>query len=187
MSLFGLLFGIFVGTTGFVIKRFRETKILTPPQLYEMRYSKGVRIIAGFICFVSGVINMGVFPVITGRFFTYFVELPEKFSMFGVQLPTIPILTGTLIATAIIFAFMGGQITVILTDFIQAAMINFMFIIIGIMVYRAVTWDSIYTAFLSAEKTDLYLNPFSKHGEFGLKYIISFSYLLIFVTEYLHV
>lgn len=102
------LYNIVVGKTGFVVKRFRETKIMTPPQLYEMRYSRGVRITAGAICALSGVLNMGLFPVVAGRFFTHFAGLPATFGFLSIQLPTVPVLTGILIATAISFAFMGG-------------------------------------------------------------------------------
>ena len=59
IAIVGLSWGIFIGKTGFVVKRVRETRILTMPQLFEMRYSKGVRILAGIICAISGILNMG--------------------------------------------------------------------------------------------------------------------------------
>ncbi len=51
----------FVNLTGFVIYRFRETRALTLAQFFEIRYSKGVRLCAGTLAFVSGVLNMGIF------------------------------------------------------------------------------------------------------------------------------
>ena len=63
IGLITLAWGVFVGKTGFVIKRYRETRIMTMPQLFEMRYSKGVRILAGAICAFSGILNMGIFMV----------------------------------------------------------------------------------------------------------------------------
>ena len=57
VGLIGLVWGIIVGKTGFVVHRYRETKIMTMPQLFEMRYSKGVRILAGAICAISGILN----------------------------------------------------------------------------------------------------------------------------------
>lgn len=172
VALIGLAKGIFVGKTGYVIKRYRETRIMTTPQLFEMRYSKGVRVLAGAICALSGILNMGIFPIVAGRFFTYFAGLPEQFELFGLMLPTIPILTAFLIGAAIAFAFMGGQVSVIVTDFIQATIISIMFIAMGLYMYKAVQWDSVSAALLSSDKVDLLLNPFSKHGQFGLKYLI---------------
>jgi len=182
VGLIGLAWGIFVGKTGFVIHRYRETKIMTTPQLFEMRYSKGVRVLAGAICAFSGILNMGVFPIIAGRFFTYFAGMPETFSLFGIAWPTIAVLTAFLIGAAIAFAFMGGQVSVIVTDFLQACMISFMFIAIGICAYRVIQWDSISSGLLSHDKVDLLLNPFSKHGEFGLKFVIYVIIAKVFWT-----
>ena len=93
MGLIGLSWGIFIGKTGFVVHRVRETRVMTIPQLYEMRYNKGVRIFAAVICAISGIINMGIFPIVAGRFFTYFGGLPVNISLLGISLPTIPALT----------------------------------------------------------------------------------------------
>ena len=54
---------IIIRVTGFVRYRYRMTKAMTMAQFFEMRYSKNLRIYAGFICWISGVINMGIFPV----------------------------------------------------------------------------------------------------------------------------
>lgn len=47
-----------------------------------------------------------------------------------------------------------------------------MFIALGICVYRVVSWTPVSNALLSAEKTDVFLNPFSTGGRLGLKYFI---------------
>ena len=48
-GVWGLTHGLFIGLTGYTVVRLRETKIMTLPQLFEMRYSKGVRMLAGVI------------------------------------------------------------------------------------------------------------------------------------------
>ena len=58
------------------------------------------------------------------------------------------------------------------TDFLQAVMISFMFVALGICAYRVIQWDSVSTALLEHKDVDLLLNPFSKQGQFGLKYFI---------------
>lgn len=176
LAFFGLGWGIFVGKTGFVIHRYRETKVMTTPELFERRYSKGVRVVAGIICALSGILNMGIFPIVAGRFFTYFAGLPEHFSVCGFQLPTIPVLTAFLIGAGISFAFMGGQVSVVVTDFIQSTIISVMFIAMGICMYRVVQWDVLSAAFLSSENADSLLNPLSSKGQFGVTF---FAYYLI--------
>jgi len=172
MTLIGLSWGIFIGKTGFVVHRVRETKVMTIPQLYEMRYNKSVRIFAGVICAISGMINMGIFPIVAGRFFTYFGGLPAEFSLLGFSLPTIPTLTALLIAISISFTYFGGQVTVVVTDFIQAVVISVMFVMLGICAYRAVSWENISTSILASEDVKVLLNPFATEGRFGLKYLV---------------
>jgi len=171
-GMIGLCIGIFIGKTGFAIRRMRETRIMTLPQLFEMRYSKGVRITAGFICFVSGVLNMGIFPIMAGYFFTHFAGLPVHFPFLGLMLPTVPILTAFLIGAAIAFAFLGGQVSVIVTDFIQSILMGIIFIMIGYCVYRVVAWQPIREAIMASEDTEALLNPFSKKGDFNYLYLL---------------
>jgi len=172
IGLLSLISGIIVGKTGFVVRRYRETRILTTPQLYEMRYSKGVRVTGGAVCALSGIINMGIFPIVAGRFFVHFTGFPPAFTLFGISLPTVPILTGALIGIAIALALLGGQITVVVTDFIQALLMSIMFIAIGVCMYRIIQWNSVSEALMTSDKTEMLLNPFSKSGEFGLAYLI---------------
>jgi len=147
---------------------------MTLPQLFEMRYSKGVRILAGVICAFAGILNMAIFPIVAGRFFTYFGGLPTDFTLLGITLPTIPVLTAFLIGAAITFAFLGGQVSVIVTDFIQAVMMSFMFVAVGYCIFRAISWDSISHAITSMETKEMekLINPFTSGGRFGWKYFL---------------
>lgn len=177
-----LLWGLFIGKTGFIVHRYRETKILTTPELYERRYSKGVRVYAGAVCALSGILNMAIFPIVAGRFFVYYSGLPLEFSFIGITWPTVHVLTAFLIGAAIAFAFMGGQVSVVVTDFIQAIMMSFMFIALGYFAYRVVSWDAVSAAVMQADNTDMLLNPFSIKSEFGLMYIILYVVTKVFGT-----
>ena len=182
MGLFGMLWGLFIGVTGFIIHRYRETKIMTTPQLFEMRYSKGVRVTAGTICAMSGIVNMAIFPIVAGRFFTYFSGLPHQFYFIGITWPTVHVLTAFLVGTAIAFAFMGGQVSVVVTDFVQAIVMSFTFIALGFFMYRAVSWAPIAEAILQSDKSNEMLNPFATKGEFGLKYLALIIVAKMFAT-----
>ena len=115
-----LLCFLAIAVSGWGIFRLRETRVLTMNELLERRYSKKLRIFCGFVCFVSGVLNMGIFPVVTGRFITYFCQLPLAFEVFGVgPIPTLPLVTAVLVFVALFLCFLGGQVSLVLTDFIQ--------------------------------------------------------------------
>src|SRR6266481_2761108 len=61
---------IIVGRTGFVINRFRQLKLMTVPEFFEMKYSRGLRLLTGVLVAVGGILNMGVFLKIEGEFLT---------------------------------------------------------------------------------------------------------------------
>ena len=59
---------LFLGKTGFVIKRLMELKIMTVPEYFSKRYSKGVRFYIGILMAVGGILNFGVFPGVEAKF-----------------------------------------------------------------------------------------------------------------------
>ena len=79
-----LLFGI----SGFVIYRFRETRAMTLGQFLEMRYTRPFRLYMGILAFISGVLNYGVFPGISARFFIYFLDLPQAVRLGPLEVST---------------------------------------------------------------------------------------------------
>ena len=51
-----------IGATGFGIAPMRRMKLTTITEYFEHRYNRNVRLVAGMICLLAGVLNMGVFP-----------------------------------------------------------------------------------------------------------------------------
>ena len=49
MSLFSFANTIFYGLSGFVIYRFRQTRAMTIPEFFQMRYSRRLRLLAGIL------------------------------------------------------------------------------------------------------------------------------------------
>src|SRR6266850_5022903 len=47
---------IIVGRTGFIISRFRELKLMTVPEYFERKYSRGLRIVTGVLVAVGGIL-----------------------------------------------------------------------------------------------------------------------------------
>src|SRR5207245_11088098 len=61
---------IIVGRTGFVISRFRALKLMTVPEYFEVKYSRGLRIVTGLLVALGGMLNMGVFLEVEGEVLT---------------------------------------------------------------------------------------------------------------------
>ena len=66
---------IIVGRTGFVIGRLRELRLMTVPEYFEARYSPGLRIVTGILVAAGGILNMGIFLKVEGKFLTVITGL----------------------------------------------------------------------------------------------------------------
>jgi len=113
-----------IGIYGFGIKRYRATGVQTLPQYYEMRYSRGVRILAGIAIVVGGILNMAIFPIIAAQFFTAFLGLPDTLVIASIVLKTTTIVMIFIIGLALFFVLTGGFVTVVVTNYIQAIIMS---------------------------------------------------------------
>ncbi|MEI6422345.1 MAG: sodium:solute symporter, partial [Lentisphaerota bacterium] len=93
--------GLVLCISGFIIYRFRQTRALTLAQFFEMRYSRHFRYFSGSLCWVSGVFNYGIFPLISARAIIYFFGLPEHFHLSIVEMPTLPLVMATYLSIAL--------------------------------------------------------------------------------------
>ena len=119
MALPFFVFGVF----GFVIMRFRQQQVMTLAEYFEKRFNKSVRLLAGLVQAVSGILNLAIFPIAGSTFLVYFMGLPEVVLLFGWELNPIILLMTVMIGLAIFFTFIGGMVSVVLTDFIQSVVI----------------------------------------------------------------
>jgi solute:Na+ symporter, SSS family len=145
---------------GWVVYRFRQTRALTMAQFFEIRYSRRFRIFAGLLAFISGIINLGIFPAVTARFFIYFCGLPAYIYILGVPVSMFAVVMLVVIFIPIYFIFTGGQIAVMFTDFIQGVFVNIVFVIIVIVLLFKVDWAHIGQALTSAPPDASLINPF---------------------------
>ena len=122
--------------SGWIVYRFRQTRALTLAQFLEMRYSRRFRVFTGMICWVSGVVNFGIFPSVGARFFMGAMQLPSDAALAGI--PVYPLILIVLIATAYLFTLLGGQIAVIVTDFIQGIFVNILMLVIVVFVVSSI-------------------------------------------------
>ena len=151
---------VLIAVSGWVVYRFRQTRALTMAQFFEMRYSRKFRIFAGFLSYFSGMINFGIFPAVGARFFIYFCGLPHEFVFLGVTLSTFAAVMFVLLGISLFFVFAGGQVAVIITDFIQGVFVNLVFVILLVFLFKTFTWDQITLALSSAPAGESMINPF---------------------------
>lgn len=125
----GVIFA-FVLISGWIVYRFRQTRALTLAQFLEARYSRKFRLFAGIVCWVSGIINFGIFPSVSARFFMMVMGIPADAVLVGI--PVYAIFLFVLIGTAYFFAVIGGQIAVLVTDFMQGTFMNIVIVALAI-------------------------------------------------------
>ena len=176
------LAGIIVAITGFGVYRFRQSRAMTIGQFIEMRYSKRARIFAGCLAYLAGVLNMGIFPAAGAGFFIYYCGFPPEITIAGMQIPIILPVMILLVGSAVAICFFGGQVTLVITNFIQGVFVNVMLISIMVVIFRTFTWDQFAQAFQSASNSDALLHPFHSEGasEFNKWFFLIFCYWMFY-------
>jgi SSS family solute:Na+ symporter len=159
-GLLGPLAGMLVGLTGFGIYRFRETRAMTLGQLVEMRYGRRTRVLFGLLAYAAGVLNMGIFPAVSAGFFIHYLGLPGELAVAGLRVPTLLVVMLIAEGTSVALCFWGGQITLVVTDFLQSVLVNLMLIVVVIYLARMFSWQQVATAFSSAPAADALIHPY---------------------------
>lgn len=164
----------FLALSGWIVYRFRQTRALTMAQFFELRYSKNFRIFAGLIAFGSGILNFGIFPGVGARLFLYFCDLPVSFEILGITISTYAVVMFILLLVALFFTFVGGQIAVLLTDFLQGAFCNIMFMIILILLLNKIGFSRIIETLIQRPEGQSMLSPFQTGNvkSFNMSYYI---------------
>lgn len=169
---------------GWIIYRFRETRVMTVPEFFEKRYSKKLRFFCGGITWISGVLNFGLFPAVGARFFIYFCGIPIcNTEVFGITINlTMAAVMFLLLLTSLFFVFCGGQIAVIVTDFLQGLVISIAFLAVLIYFSKIFNFTVIGEALKSAPKDASLINPFhtSKVDGFNFFYFIINIIIMIY-------
>lgn len=151
-----------IGKTGFVIKKLRELEIRTVPEYFEERYSPGIRLIAGILTFLTGVLNMGIFLQVEGRFLAIILGLPIE---------SLPVIMGILLIFVVIYTILGGMYSVVITDVFQ-----FVLIVVGIVVTSIMAFDQAggMTGMVEAVRSHYGNNGFDlwKAPHYGLLFVV---------------
>jgi SSS family solute:Na+ symporter len=149
--------------SGWVQYRFRQTRAMTMAEFLGTRYSRNLRIYAGILAFVAGIINFGIFPAVGARFFQHFCG----FGTYNVDLPLLPpidliyaAIMAVLLALALFFTFAGGQISVMITDFIQGTFANIvLLIVVGFLLYK-IPWSAVVETLMNRPAGESMFDPY---------------------------
>ena len=152
---------IIVGRTGLVISRFRQLKLMTVPEYFEVKYSRGLRILTGVLVAVGGILNMGVFLKIEGEFLTIVSGINVRF--------LVPVMTAILLLE-LIYTVLGGMVSVVITDFIQYVLLSVATILVTIYAVAHTGWANI-LAKITTTMGDVGFNPVTNPG-LGVKFLV---------------
>lgn len=167
---------ILISVSGWIQYRFRQTRALTMAQFFEIRYSKGFRIYAGLVAFISGILNFGIFPAVMGRFCIYYAGLPSYFVDLGPV--NINVTYGVIMLLFLILSlyltFCGGQISIMITDFLQGSLLNIGLLAIVAYILTRISWPEVLAVLEKRPAGESMLNPFDFHGiaKFNMWYFL---------------
>ncbi len=156
---------LFLGKTGFVIKKLMEMKIMTVPEYFSKRYSKGVRFYIGILMAVGGILNFGVFPGVEAKFINIVTGIPEQHLLYTMVI---------LLTVVLLYTLVGGMVSVIVTNYVQYVLLSFGMVAITVLGFYAIGWNGIVDS-ISTVIGDKGIDPFFPsfiEGEFGLGFLV---------------
>lgn len=123
--------GVFIALTGYCMYRWRETRCLSMGQFLEMRYgSKFFRVFCATLRTIAEMVTNAIGPAIATNFFIYYLGLPHKIMICGVNLPCYAIIVALCLILALMFILPGGRISLLITDCVQGLLCYPVFIVI---------------------------------------------------------
>lgn len=152
---------IIVGRTGFVISRFRALKLMTVPEYFEVKYSRGLRIVTGLLVALGGILNMGVFLKIEGEFLTI---------VSGINVRYLVAVMTVILLLELVYTVLGGMVSVVITDFIQYVLLSVATILVSIYAVYHAGWGRIVEK-VTQTMGEAGFNPLV-NPKFGLTFII---------------
>ncbi len=116
-----------VGVTGFCVKPLRDQAAATLPELFENRFGRRVRMLAGIVIVLGGLLNMGLYLRLGGEFLVLTT---------GIDARWLTLVMGALLAVVVLYTALGGMLSVLVTDFLQFVVMS-----VGILAVTAlVLW-----------------------------------------------
>ncbi len=116
---------IWIGKSGFIIEKLRDMELVTIPEYFQRRYDRGTRILCGSLLGVGAALNMGIFLKYDAIFLSIMIGVPSFY---------LAILMAILLVVVLIYVFLGGMVSIVLTDYTQFVFLTIGFIIVTILI-----------------------------------------------------
>ena len=170
IALSACILTLLVGLTGFIVVPLRRMGVMTIPEFYERRFSRGVRILGGAILAVSGILNMGMFLKAGAIFITGLTGMESAFQLNLVM----TVMLGMVLA----YTMLGGMLSVVFTDYLQFVLLSVGLLITCGIAVHALGWDHIKDTAI-ALKGEAGVNPLHPDGG-GVSYVIWMAFMGLF-------
>ncbi len=159
---------LLIGSTGFVVERVRRLEIMTITEYFELRYSKGVRVLGATLLVVAGVLSLGVFLKLGAVFMVHFTNIPETYIHLTMTL---------LVVVVVVYTVLGGMVSVVVTDFLQFILLTVGMLLATFFVFNQHGFLSMFEQAASLYGSTAF-NPIS-HPEYGWSFIAYWSVFAI--------
>lgn len=162
----GLIAGVvtlIVGFTGFIVVPLREMGVMTIPEYYERRFSRGVRITGGLLLALAGILNMGLFLHAGAIFVTGLTGMTDPSS--------VALVMTVMLVLVLLYTIMGGMVSVVITDYIQFVVLSFGIILASGFAIARLGWSSIIETVITVHDRAGF-DPLMDTGGFGPSYIV---------------
>ena len=100
---------------------------MTIPELFEQRFGKLVRWLAGVVIVLGGLLNMGVFLRVGGQFLVVCC---------GMDLSYLELAMTVLLVGVAVYTILGGMLSVLVTDFLQFVVMSAGLIVVTFLCWR---------------------------------------------------
>lgn len=163
-----------VGRTGFVIEPLRNAGVMTIPELFEKRFSKRVRWLAGLFVVLGGLLNMGIFLRLGGEFLVWATGMPPSWLEWVMT---------ALLGLVLIYTALGGMLSVLVTDYLQFLIMGVGIVVTSILVLVNIGGFDLITSLQAAwagqSAIPLTSDPFNPFAEssYGWGYLL---WMLVF-------
>jgi SSS family solute:Na+ symporter len=152
---------IFIGRTGFIIRRLRALGLMTIPEFFQVRYSRNLRVLTGILVATGGILNMGVFLKVEGTFLAI---------ISGISLTHLKATMTSILMLELIYTVLGGMVSIVITDFIQFVALSLGTILVTLYSIHVVGWHKMYEAVWTSMGAQGF-SPLS-NPEYGWAYIV---------------
>ncbi len=163
--------GMFFGLFGYCAYRWRASRALSFGQFLEMRYNKPFRVFCATLRNFAEMITNAIGPAIAANFFIYFLGLPHRIHIFGLNLPCFAVIVTISLFFATIAIWPAGRISLLITDTVQALLSYPVFVIIAGYIFFNFNWGTtMEPVMMNRVPGESFLDPFdiSKLRDFNM-------------------